>query len=322
MITFFGCSKKKDNTPLDSIGSSFVKSQKFEDLTVENYSHEAQEILEKHKQKLKTILPNLIADEVTIYEKFLIEVEKSPIKNLSYYDTNQYLYQELSNTKNRLMTKEIALNKAYFQLFDELSFLNYKYRLFKSNLVFRDFYDAGPIVLSEEVLIKIDEMVKDEKTRVAIEKKFSTSQNAGIGLNILTTILGASKCGKSLKSITVGAKAANNHFFLSSTANLKSKLTYLVLDKNMSQKMSQILSNQNKRDFIVERSEKAFLVLSGIKGLNSLREDKIFESFKAINNQINGRIGDFSDGILAVHLQRVGSIMKDNAAKLAENSAN
>ncbi|MBQ0908586.1 hypothetical protein KBJ98_07725 [Flavobacterium sp. F-328] len=322
LVTLLGCSKKKDNIPLDSIGSSFEKSRKFEDLTIENYSNEAEEILEKHKQKLKIILPRLIADEVIIYEKFLTEVEKSPIKNLSYHDTNQYLYEELSNTKNRLMIKEMALNKAYFQLFNELSFLNFKYRFFRSNLVFKDFYDAGPIVLSEEVLIKIDEMVKDEKIRVAIEKKINTSKIVGSGLSILTNIVSFSKCGKSLKSVTVGAKAAKNKFFLKSASNYKSKLTYLVLEKNMAQKLSQILSNQNKRDFIVGRSEEAFLALSVVNHLNDRREDKLLESFQNINNQINGRIGDFSDGILAVHLQKVRGIIKDNTTKLAEASAN
>ena len=43
--------------------------------------------------------------------------------------------------------------------------------------------------------------------------------------------------------------------------------------------------------------------------------------FKVLEHKINGRIGAFSDGILADNFQRVRGIIKDNSAKLAKNSA-
>lgn len=44
--------------------------------------------------------------------------------------------------------------------------------------------------------------------------------------------------------------------------------------------------------------------------------------FKVLENKINGRIGDFSDGILVVHMQRVRDIIKANKGMLAEDAVN
>ncbi|MBU2060320.1 MAG: hypothetical protein KKH44_00525 [Bacteroidetes bacterium] len=44
--------------------------------------------------------------------------------------------------------------------------------------------------------------------------------------------------------------------------------------------------------------------------------------FKVLENKINGRIGDFSDGILAVHMQKVRDIIKVNTAMISESVVN
>lgn len=316
VVLLVGCSKKKDSIPLESIGKSYVKLPKSNELSVDNYSLEANSILEKHKEKLKILLPILISDQINIYKNILLEIEKAPIKTLSYDGTNQYINQELFNLKNRLLEKEILLNNEYFKLFNELSLLNFKYRSSKTNDEFIDCYDSGPIVLSEEVMIKIEEMIKDEKIRIALENKVSTSQKAGYGLDALLTLIKIPKCGKTLKSITVGVKASTNKLFLQSAANTTSKVTYLLLNENLSKSMAYCLKNQKKRDYISNKAEKGFYVLLGLDAVNDLYKYDTSQSFKVINNQINGRIGDFSDGILTVHLQKVRDIIKLNSAMI------
>ena len=315
IVLLVGCSKRKDSIPLESIGKSYVKLPKSNELSIDNYSLEANSILEKHKEKLKILLPILISDQINIYKNILLEIEKAPIKTLSYDGTNQYINLELFKSKNRLMEKEILLN-------NELAILNFKYRSSTTNDKFIDYYDAGPIVLSEEVMIKIEEMIRDEKVRIALENKVSTSQKAGYGLDAIITLLRIPKCGKNLKSITFGVKASNNKLFLQSAANIISKATYLLLNKNLSRSMAYQLRNQKKRDFIANNAEKGFYVLSSLDAVNDLYKYNKSKSFKVINNQIDGRIGDFSDGIVATHLQRVRTIIKDNATKIADNSAN
>jgi hypothetical protein len=321
VISLFSCSKKKDSRPLNSIGSSFVSEGKDEDLSAENYSAEAKEILEKHKNKLKLILPQLIAEEVEIYKSVLIEIDKAPTKSLNFNETNQFINQELINTEKRLMEKEMFLNQIYFKLFNELSLLNLRYQLLGKETDFIDFYDAGPIVLSEEVLLKIDEMVKDEKVRFALEKKADFNQKAGIGFDVLMSILRFGSCKTKLKSVAVGAKAAKNKLFLKTTANNYSKASYLLMNQNTSKNMAKFLKNQEKRDKITGASAKVFNGILATSIVNSIYTHNTLQSFKVLDNRINGRIGDFSDGILAVHMQRVRDIIKGNSTKLSVSFA-
>lgn len=320
IIVFLGCSKK-DNIPLDSIGSKYVRTDiiRSSELTAETYSVEAFNILENHKKELKAILPQLIFDEINVYKNTLIEIEKAPLKATSLQETNQLIKIEGTIAGNRLMKKSILLNQHYFKLFNELSILNIKYNM-DNKIEFKDFYDAGPIVLSEEVLLKIDELITDEKQRSELERKDTQKGYIIEAINVLAIITRTTKDKEFLMELTRGVKAAKNAKFLENSNSMLTKYTSKFLNKGTATFLAKELNNQKLRNQIAEKSSKTTKIAGlSIVGLQHIQEAETLQSFKAIENKMNGRIGDFSDGILAVHMQKVRDIIKLNSALIKKS---
>lgn len=321
-----GCSDKKQEREENTIGSSILKNEVVVDttLTAETYSADALKIMEEHKKRLKTLLPQMILAEVEIYKKTLDQIEKKPAQTYNLDETNLSINLERYNAGISIIEKEIELNQTYFQLFNELTLLNEKY---KSKLIkkeFTNFYDAGPIVLAEEVMIKIDELVKDEKIRIVAENK---KQNLDMALTFVSIIPGATVCKGVLGGLTQAAKVHLAKSVLPKSATLMSKIPL----KLMNNSVANIIAKTFKNDQIRSKTSKIIGNTSTIvnKGASGARyvstwlpPDQAGEMFKVLENKINGRIGDFSDGILAVHMDRVRDIIKDNSAKLSENSVN
>lgn len=315
-IIFFGCSKK-DNKPLDSIGSKYVRTDiiKNSKLTAETYSAEALNILENHKKELKVILPQMILDEVSIYRNTLIEIEKAPVKALSLQETNRLINMEGFNAGNRLLKKSILLNQHYFKFFNELSILNIKYNV-ENKIVFKDFYDAGPIVLSDEVLLKIDELIQDEKIRAEIESNDEIKGYAFSALNLITAITNQTQNREKLMNLTRGLKAAKNSIILEKSPSMLAKYTSKFLNKDLAAFTAKKINNQKLRDKVADNSAKIGTASSTLGSLKFIPTSQPLQSFKNIENKMNGRIGDFSDGILTVHLQKVRDIIKLNSAMI------
>lgn len=313
---FLGCSEKQEQ-PLDSIGSKYVRNDilKQSDLSAESYSNEALKILENHKKELKSILPQMILDEISEYKNTLIEIEKTPAKAFSLEETNQLIQIEGINTGNRLFKKSILLNQHYFKLFNELSILNIKYNI-DNKIVFKDFYDAGPIVLSDEVLDKIDELIKDEKIRVEIENNDKIKGYAFTALTVISTITGHSQNKEKLMNLTRGLKAAKNSIILEKSPSMLAKYTSKFLDKDLAVYTAKKLNNQKLRDKVADNSALIGATSSILGGLKTIQTNKPLQSFKNIENKMSGRIGDFSDGILSVHMQSVRDIIKLNAGMI------
>ncbi|MFT5251119.1 MAG: hypothetical protein ACI87N_000090 [Flavobacteriales bacterium] len=318
------CSNKKEEREINTIGSSLLKSDVIADttLTAETYSTEALKIMEEHKKNLKTLLPQMILAEVEIYKKTLDQIEKKSAQTYNLDETNLSINLERFNAGVSIIEKEIELNQTYFQLFNELSLLNAKYKNVFIDKEFIDFYDAGPIVLAEEVMIKIDELVKDEKIRVEIE---NDKENLDMALTFVTIIPAASSCKGILGAITQAAKAHKARIALPASAGFLAKNT----KKLMNDKVADFVAKTFKNDVIrtkvsylgyVPLGEKV-IVGGGEKALSYLPPDQAGEMFKVLENKINGRIGDFSDGILAVHMQRVRDIIKGNSAKISVSFA-
>ncbi|GGF30030.1 hypothetical protein GCM10011518_44080 [Flavobacterium limi] len=321
-MTVFGCSKK-DDKPLDSIGSKYVRTDiiKHSELTAETYSVEALIILENHKKELKAMLPRMISDEIKIYKNTLIDIEKSPVKALSLQETNQLIKIEGITAGNRLMKKSIQLNQHYFKLFNELSILNIKYNI-NNEILFKDFYDAGPIVLSDEVLEKIDELIKDEKIRVEIESNNKMKGYAFTALNVVSAITGQTQNKEKLMNFTRGLKAAKNSIILQKSPSMLAKYTSKFLNKDLAAYIARMLNNQKLRDNVADKSAKIGASSSMLGGLKYIQTSQPLQSFKNIENKMNGRIGDYSDGILSVHMQNVRDIIKLNTAMIKENQSN
>lgn len=315
-LVFLSCSKKQEQ-PIDSIGSKYVRTDilKHSPLSAESYSNEALKILENHKKELKAILPQMILDEISEYKNTLVEIEKTPAKAFSLEETNQLIEIEGVNTGNRLMKKSILLNQHYFKLFNELSILNIKYNI-DNKIVFKDFYDAGPIVLSDEVLDKIDELIKDEKIRVEIENNDEIKGYAFTALTVISTITGQTQNKEKLMNLTRGLKAAKNSIILEKSPSMLAKYTSEFLNKDLAAYTAKKLNNQKLRDKVADNSAKIGATSSMLSGLKLIQTNKPLQSFKNIENKMTGRIGDFSDGILSVHMQNVRDIIKLNAAMI------
>lgn len=315
-----GCSGNKDENSNTAIGSSFVKNEVVPDSTLSaaSYSKEALEIMEKHKKKLKSILPQMILAEVEVYKKTLAEIEKMPAMTYSLEETNLAINLERHNAGNTIMEKELELNQIYFQLFNELSLLNKKYEGTLSENEFKDFYDSGPIVLAEEVMIKVDELVRDENKRFVSE---SRKEKIDLTLSFVSVIPGATVCKGVLGGLTQAAKVYKAGITLPESATLMSKIPLKIMNEKVANFVAKTFKNdqiRSKTSMIVGNSGTAISKgASGTRFAHSyLRPDQASEMFKVLENKINGRIGDFSDGILAVHMQKVRDIIKFNAAKL------
>ncbi|MEC5166907.1 hypothetical protein RCH18_002656 [Flavobacterium sp. PL11] len=316
-VLLFGCNSKKEDA-IDTIGSSFVTNIVDKDIPLSNstYSNEAIEILEKHRTKLKSFLPQILASEVNIYKNTLIEIEKIPALTYTLAESNLLNDKVRKEAGVTLINKEIELNQTYFELFNELSILNLKYNSLKKD-EFEDFYDAGPIVLSDEIMIKIDELVKDEDTRVELEKANNRKEMV---FSAILIIPGTSACKGILGGLTQAAKAFKTGKELSSKSSYLAKGSYQLMNKEVANFISKSFKNDgirskvSKLGYVGPVTSATRLVTNNTANYISAEESTIV--FKVIENKINGRIGDFSDGILAVHMQRVRDLIKKNAEKV------
>jgi hypothetical protein len=285
-------------------------------LTSETYSSEAINILERHKLRLQSVLPNIILSEVEVYKKTLVEMEKKTA--LSYSLDETYILSEKIREKSgySILQEEVDLNVSYFELFNELSLLNAKYEtvldLKNNNLI--DFYDAGPIALSDEVLLKVEELTKDEDERLRQEKKEDYKNYV---FNVLDAIPVKGKMLSFLIGVTKAAKAFKAGKMLASNSGMLSQYSYKIMNKDVAGFVAKHCKNEVMREAIATRVGKVAVSKHAQKiPFNYLTLNKQKAAFKNIENKINGRIGDFSDGILAVHLQRVRDIIKANAIQL------
>ena len=87
------------------------------------------------------------------------------------------------------------------------------------------------------------------------------------------------------------------------------------------------LSNEVKRQVIAERTlTKAKRVGTGLAlsttaelaNVSPVKVKRSKEFFKVIENKLEGRVGDYTDGILAVHLQNARELIKKNQMRLSE----
>ena len=316
--SLLGCSDEKEDN-LNTVGSSFVVNiaEGTQQFSQETYNQEALQILEKHRKNLKILLPEILSSEVEIYKSTIQEIQKVPVLTYTLKDFNKEVEKIHTEAGVTLIEKEIELNKIYFQLFNELSLLHLKYDSIKKS-DFTDYYDAGPIVLSDEVMLKIDELVKDEDTRIALEK---ARNNKELAFSAITIIPGTSVCKGILGSITQAAKQFKNVEFISQQS-IMVKLSHRL----MNQKTASFISKTFKNDKI--RSKVASVGYIGFAGKSTqfvaakaplyLSQDESNIIYIVIENKINGRIGDFSDGILAVHTQKIRDIIKTNGANIKQ----
>lgn len=130
------------------------------------------------------------------------------------------------------------------------------------------------------------------------------------------------KLAKQGKSVPVNSSTITKetHKIMSYVGNTK-------LGASTRDKVIKSLSNEVKRQVLAERqliNAKRLgtaLAVSRANELANVSPSKINRSkeyFKVIENKLEGRVGDYSDGILAVHLQNVRELIKKNQLILSE----
>lgn len=320
-LYFLSCSsdsKIKEEAP-DNMDYIYNLDFSYVELSNESYKRESLKILEKHKIRLSKVLPNLILDQVNILQDVFSETEKASVKSFDIKHTWKLIEEEKNRAANELFEKEMDINSEYFLLLYELQQLNFYFE--NSPLEIQplfNYFDVGPIVLAEEVSYKIEELVKDESIRSELENSKFHKGLIVDGVFLITSVIPVlSTVGPSmqiyaglakntvLKKMVATVKNFNFDSNLQSTIQNPMRLNlnqYKDVSKGLFQPLKTVYDNQKDKQ-------------SGID--NYIKER---EYFKVIENKIEGRIGDFSDGILAVHLQRVRDLIKENENRIVATS--
>ncbi|MDM1044333.1 hypothetical protein HX004_10535 [Myroides sp. 1354] len=335
ILFLYSCSEKKDQVKTEDYTQSKEKS-----IDIELYSQNALEILSRHKEgNLQVVLPNIIYDQVKIYDNLLVEYEKKQIYAKSDIEFLNYK-EEIDNLALvSLLMKDIEVNLAYTELVSEIEDLNIAYsKKFNISLEkLNSFYDLDNIILSEEVLLKIKEFSQDEKQRIKIQEKDDLQALGTDGIVLAAGLIpGGSLITKgALRGLSQGAKLAKQGKNLSVNASAITKETYKImsfagntkLGASTRNKVVKILSNEVKRQVLAERqliNAKRLGTALAIRRANELANvspskiNRSKEYFKVIENKLEGRVGDYSDGILAVHLQNMRELIKKNQLILSE----
>ena len=162
-------------------------------------------------------------------------------------------------------------------------------------------------------MLKIDELVKDEKTRVKLENAKNRNEFA---FSVLTIIPGAATSKNILNSVTQAAKYYKTGKILSEKATFVSNLSHKLMNKQVSTLIAKTFKNDKIRTEIANVGYVGLAAGTTKKGISFISPEESNIIYKEIENKINGRIGDFSDGILAVHMQRVRDLIKINSKKI------
>ena len=313
------------------------KSEQKQSIEIDLYQKNSLQILEHNRNDLKTLLPNLISEQINVYKSYLTNLEKRKIQSSSKKEFEHFFETEQQKVIDSLISKDIQINIEYFKLIGELEDLNLEYaKKYKIPIdSLHSFYDVPKIVLSDEVYLKIKELTEDEDTRIKLEKAknnedliFSVST---IALDFIPGVGAVSKIfDKStnvLKNISDGFKIAKRGIKITENANRITQASYNIaktLNKNfVGKKMSNLIlgqvKNHSKRTGLIDKT-KGLLnkkteqgVRKGIRAAligNNIRKSRDY--FKVIENKIEGRIGDYSDGILSVHFQNIRDNIKKN----------
>ncbi|MBI9056972.1 MAG: hypothetical protein JEZ01_04295 [Labilibaculum sp.] len=274
----------------------------------ENYRQEVEKIIKEGKESLRKVLPKIIEDQFKLYKNTLDELEAANVMSINQTIADKRILEINVNTGVQLLDDELYVNEIYYNIIGKLALLNddyYNHYLIENDVEinFHDFYDIKPFVLAEEVSFKIDEFVKDEKCRSAKESK---DLKFGVGITLIQLIPGASAVTKITESIVKTARTIKKGADLAKNAGFVQKFAAKVMGQKTAIKLARGLSNSVKRNRVSKR-----VALVGGAGV-AVEAGYNFKQYRNIENKLKGRIGDFSDGMIAVHIQMLREISKLN----------
>ena len=309
------------------------------ELSINNYNSQTLNLIEKNREELQVTLGKTIEDQVAVYRNLIDQWEIKKIYATSQEEYNTYLAQENKRAIDSLITKDIYINMVYFDLIGELEDVNASYsKEFDIPLKeLKSFYDLDRILLSDEVSRKIQELIKDDKAR---SKQIEEEERQELALSVLSiTPLGpiASAGSKfAINGIAKGLKFAKQGKLLAQNASKITKISYNAASKlnknkwgskvinglinkvsNETNRVEMATNLTRARKNIASKATKAtYKAAHDYLNSESIDISKTKEHFKVLENKIEGRIGDYTDGILTVHLQNVREIIKYNQTVL------
>lgn len=338
-IFLLSCSSS-DNTSKRAFGIPDKANLEELALSIDNYNAIGIALIEREREELQLTLGKIIKEQVGVYRKLIDEWEIKKIYATSQNEYNNYLVQENEKALDSLIAKDIYINLVYFKLIEKLENLNTNYsKEFDIPLEeLKSFYDLDKIILSDEVSRKIQELIKDDKKRTEKLVKETRNEVALLGLDMALRAIpvGGEITRSTINSISTGLKYAKQGKSLAEGAATITKISYgaaeTIKKNNIGSKVINSvinkLSNETKRIEMATTLTKSAKknISSMISGssiqaydyLNSrsINLSKTREQFKVIENKIEGRIGDYSDGILTVHLQDIREKIKYNQTVL------
>lgn len=346
-ILLISCNKKKSANKSDFGIPSEEPNMNF---SQDNFSSNSIHFVNYHRKELQEVLPNSIHDILLTYKDLLVEVEKNKIYSTSANEHHKYMLQAQTKAFDSLISKDLAVNSSYSVLLQDLENLNmtYSQRYCIPIDSFKSYYSLDKIILSEEVFLKIQDLLKEDEKRIVKIKRETRNEMAADGailaLNLipwggfLAQVPAFSK--SAITQIHNGVSSASKNKVLAEGAGKIAKLTFTLTQKSGSSKISndaknkivRMISNDAKRTVLstnltksTQRLAAQNIVMSSKNGYDELSDQQNNqrsprELFKVIENKLEGRIGDFSDGILAVHLQNIREAIKYNQSLVSKKN--
>ncbi|MDO6803026.1 hypothetical protein Q4595_11255 [Wenyingzhuangia sp. 1_MG-2023] len=213
---------------------------------------------------------------------------------------------------------EFRVNLLYDEILNELDALNadyYNYYTTKNkDFDFLSYHEeALPIVLAEEVTWKLDEYNHLEEER---NKKQNIRGAIQGGIMMFELIPGASLCTKIMQGVKYGAVAANNTRKVSKRIKGSKRIAAVIISKVVGKrkalKIVKSLSNEEKIRRYSRVSERAVWVGTGFN-VTDMGYDLFLEKNEA---SIEEKINEFSAGMIAVYMQQLREISKQNLEKI------
>ena len=191
------------------------------------------------------------------------------------------------------MNSEIMINQEFYSICAELSVINDDYYNYYSenglDIDFLDYFSSTPFILKKDVSDKIKELIIDEKIR-------EDKETRDMYISAMFLVVDVS-------SVFVTAK-------ILSKLVIKARKMHKISRSKSSKVFMKALSNNKKRQAMSGTLQivaplyevgrvivpKTISVATGIAIGNAISK------YKSEDNKLNGRIGDFSDGIISQHI--------------------
>ncbi|MFI8379501.1 hypothetical protein [Leeuwenhoekiella sp. NPDC079379] len=321
LILISGCNTNNYNAnSLKSIGA-LVENESTTRLTSADYEQEATAIIERGKSRLRDLLPNVINGQINLYKTTLEDIEAQAVLTLSYEESADNINAIRDNALQSLLKDELQVNAVYYEVVNELSMLNEHYSIVTDTTLI-DYFDAQPFVLAEDVLVKIDELLGEEKGRLVRE---SRNVKFTLATYLLAFIPAVGQISKVVEVIIEKAKnIAEAAGTVKETIGVVSNGINLPLKTKVADYVFKELDDPNivrdaSRAIRSEGFPESASMIYNIVDNKQLKQTASY--FKSIDNKLPGRIGDFSDGILTQPIGQLRKMMQENTARIENNTS-